>query len=254
MQETTSCVKQDGPISLKYQRFIVVGDNHGDMQDSKACDAMFEFAKSWKPTIRVHLGDCFDFRCFRRSASDEEKRDGISDDIDAGIAFMEKFKPTHYLRGNHCERLHDVLNCDDDKLIGFAARVAREIKSSLGDAMVYPYNKRTGILRLGHLKIIHGYHSGITAARMAAQIWGSVLMGHIHTIDQFSIPGLERRIGRSIGCLCKLDQDYNRAQANTLRQAHGWGYGLLLPGGDYQYWQAEKVAGQFFYPSEVRSV
>ncbi len=238
----------------RYQRFVICGDNHGVHADTGACDAFFEFVAFWKPEIRIHLGDAFDFSCLRRGASEGEKRERITDDIDAGIAFLKKFKPTHALRGNHCERIHDAAKSDDGKLSDFASYIIEDIKDAMGDAQVFPYCKRRGVLKLGHLKVIHGYHSGITAARMAAQVYGSVAMGHIHAIDQFSIPGLERRIGRAIGCLCKLDQDYNRAQANTLRQSHGWGYGVMLPSGDYQFWQAERVAGRWFFPSEFREV
>ena len=43
-------------------RFVAFGDNHGDMADHEAVDALCEFIKDYKPTVRVHLGDCFDFR------------------------------------------------------------------------------------------------------------------------------------------------------------------------------------------------
>ena len=47
-------------------RFVAFGDNHGDMADHEATDALCEFIKDYKPTVRVHLGDCFDFRSLRR--------------------------------------------------------------------------------------------------------------------------------------------------------------------------------------------
>lgn len=237
-------------MSLK--RFVVCGDSHGDMQDDKAVGAFFDFLKHFKPEVRVHLGDAFDFRSLRRKASDMEQRDGIGADIDAGCAFLRKMKPTHFLRGNHDERLWDLLKGDDRKIGDLARTVADDIVDAVGDAKMLPYDKRQGVLRLGHLKVIHGYHAGITAARQAALVYGSCLMGHIHCVDQYAIAGLERRVGRAIGCLCRLSQDYNRAQAQTLRQSHGWAYGLLMPGGSYVVWQAEEVNGQWFYPSEIR--
>lgn len=238
---------------MKAKRFVVCGDNHGDMQDNGACAAFFDFVKHWKPEVRVHLGDCFDFRALRRKASEEERRDGLGADIDAGLSFIRRYKPTHFLRGNHDERLWDLLKGDDHKIRDLARTVADDIVDALGGAPMLPYDKRAGVLRLGALKIIHGYHSGMTAAKQAALIYGSVLLGHIHAIDHAPIAGLERRMGRAIGCLCRLSQDYNRAQAQTLRQAHGWAYGLLLPSGEYVVWQAEQVGQDWFYPSEVRS-
>lgn len=239
----------------QYQRWIAAPDNHGDKCDKNAVRVFHEFTKFWKPTIRVHIGDCFNFAAFRKNASDQEKREPIRDDVDAGIEFITTFRPTHFLRGNHDERLYDGFKSDDGKLANFCGSLLDDISEALGDdCVVLPYDARKGVLKLGHLKFIHGFHSGITAARMAAQIYGSVLMGHVHAIDQFSIPGLERRIGRAMGCLCELRQPYNRAHANTLRQAHGWGYGLLFPNGDYTYWQAEKVGGNWYFPSEFKTL
>ncbi len=50
-------------------RFIAFGDNHGDMVDPEAQDALLEFIKDYKPTVRVHLGDAFDFRSPLQSQS-----------------------------------------------------------------------------------------------------------------------------------------------------------------------------------------
>lgn len=238
----------------KARKFIVASDNHGSHYDPRACAAMFDFLKAWKPDIRIHAGDCFDLTALRRGASDEDKRTPLADDIATGCDFLRRFKPTHFLRGNHDERLWDLLDIDDAKLSEYAVKLIDEIKDAIGDAKMLPYCKRRGVLRIGHLKVIHGYHSGITAARMAAQVYGSVLMGHIHAIDQFSIPGLERRIGRAIGALCTLDMTYNRAQAATLRQQHGFAYGFIFPNGNYQVFQAESIGGTWHMPTEFRCI
>lgn len=238
---------------MKCQRFVAAFDNHGAEQDTGAVKAFLDFCKEFKPQVRIHGGDCFDFARLRRAAKDDERRAPLKDDLEIGIAFLQAFKPTHFLRGNHDERMWDSLKADDGALSDFAHYAVTDIEDVLGDAQMLPYCKRRGVLKLGHLKVIHGYHSGVTAARQAGLVYGSVLMGHVHAIDQYSLPGLERRIARCCGCLCKLDMDYNRAQAQTLRQSHGWAYGLLFDSGEYVVWQAEKVAGKWYYPSEIRS-
>lgn len=239
---------------MKYERWMAVSDNHGDKQNAKAVSAALEFAKHWKPGIRLHLGDAFDFRCFRKNASQDESRDSIKADVEMGLEFIGKYKPTVFLRGNHDERLWDAAGCDDGKIADFASYLILDVKDALGDIPVLPYDKRKGVYKLGHLKAIHGYTAGITAAKRAAEIYGAVMMGHVHAIDQYSIAGIERRVGRSIGALCELCMDYNRGQANTLRQAHGWAYGLKFPNGDYTFWQAEEVGGGFYMPSEFREI
>jgi hypothetical protein len=149
----------------------------------------------------------------------------------------------------------DAASTDDGKIADFASYLILDIKDALGtDCIMLPYDKRKGVYRIGHLKIIHGYNAGVTAARIAGQVYGSVIMGHVHTIDQYSLPGLERRIARVGGCLARLDMTYNRAHLQTLRQAHGWCYGLLMPNGAYTCWQAEEVNGKYYLPSEVREI
>ena len=97
---------------MKHDRFVICADSHGDMVDPVASKALFAHIADWKPQIRIHLGDAFDFRNLRRGASDEEKAHSLQDDWDAGSDFLRKFfdggKQNHFLRGNHDERLYDL--------------------------------------------------------------------------------------------------------------------------------------------------
>lgn len=236
-----------------FGRWMAITDNHGDMIDPQAERAAREFCKWFKPNRRIHMGDVWDFRALRRGAGDEEKREPIRADFDAGMELLSWFKPQVLLRGNHDERLFDcAANARNATLADFCLGYVSEIASRLKGVEVLPYSKRHGVYRMGHLKFIHGYNSGITAARLAAQAYGNVLMGHVHACDVFSIPGLEPREGRAIGCLCRLDMDYNRAQLNTLRQAHGFAYGLVWPNGKYTVWQARDIEGVWVFPSEFK--
>jgi hypothetical protein len=54
-----------------------------------------------------------------------------------------------------------------------------------------------------------------------------------------------------VGCLCKLDPDYSRSMVNTLRWEHGFAFGVILPNGTYQCWQARSVRGQWVIPSDI---
>lgn len=236
------------------KKFQIGFDVHGDRQDPSAVRVFHEFAKTWKPEIRVAGGDIFDFRCLRKGATDQEKRERLNEDVDAGIDFLKKFKPTQYLLGNHCSRAWDAARGDDGKLADLANYLIQDIEESLGGAQVFPYDKRSGIFHLGSLKVLHGYTTGVMAARHAAQVYGSCVMGHTHTVDSYSIPGLERRVGRIGGCLCLLSQDYNRAQMNTLRQSHGFGYGIVNSDGTFVYYQAEPIDGVWYLPTEFREL
>ena len=239
-------------MSRRAQRFVVISDSHGSEADAKAVAAMLDFTKAFKPTIRVHAGDLFDFACLRRNASDQEKRQPIRDDIDAGLQLLADFKPTHYLRVNHCERLWDLLQSDDGNLRDVGNEWVGQIEKSLCGVHMLPYHNRKGVFKLTpNLSVIHGYHAGINAARAAAMIYGNVLMGHNHAIDCVTIPGIEPRIGRSIGCGCHIDMNFNRAQPGTLRHAHGFAYGFITQN-HHQVFQAESLAGSWYFPTEFR--
>ena len=225
------------------------------MADASTCAALWEFIKIYKPEIRVHGGDCFDLRCLRRKADDDERRDSMEADIDAGLDFMRRLKPNVWLRGNHDERLWDLAKQGDGKLRQLAGLLIDRVIDSIGDTVeIKPYHKREGVYRIGSLKIIHGYHSGLTAARQAGLIWGNVAMGHVHRFSTAPIPGLERRNGRTVGCMCKPDMDYNRASANTLDHENGWLYGLVWPNGDYLAYEARRFADRWIFPSEFAEV
>ena len=70
-------------------RFVAVGDNHGDMVDEESFLAVQQFIKDYKPSVRVHLGDCFDFRSLRRGVgNDAESAESLKEDLECGIEFL----------------------------------------------------------------------------------------------------------------------------------------------------------------------
>ena len=233
---------------------MVGTDIHGDKQSKPANAVFFNFAKEFKPDIRVCAGDVWDFRPLRSGAGEDERRESMEKDYSAGYEWMERYKPDFYLRGNHCERLWELADADKGVLSDYAQKGVLEIDTLLKSmrCRMLPYHKRDGVLRLGSLKILHGFHCGVFAARQTALVYGSALFGHTHVIDEHSIGGLERRVARNIGCLCELDMDYNSRNPNTLRQAHGFAYGVLNERtGQYHVWQAESVGGVWAIPSDI---
>lgn len=239
---------------MPWTRFLGGFDIHGDKQDAAANKVFFKFADIWKPQIRICGGDLFDLRPLRRGASADEQRESLEKDWEAGAEWFEKFKPDYFLRGNHDERLYDLALTG----VGLAGDWAAS-KVGVLEAMVkkhhcrmLPYHKRGGILRLGRMKMLHGFHCGIYAARQTALVYGSCLFGHVHTIDEHSIPRLDRTVARSVGCLCSTDLEYSSRQPNTLRQANGFIYGVLnSKTGDYHVFQGEEIGGKWVLPTDT---
>ena len=239
---------------MGWQRFIFGADLHGDRQHKPTARLFLDFCAHWKPDIKVFGGDCFDLRPLRKGANDDEKRELLEEDVNAGLEFIKEFQPNFFLRGNHDERLWELKARGTGAAQAYAEQGCEEIETLL-DGMgcrMLPYHKRDGILRIGHLKFLHGFHCGVFAARQTALIYGSALMGHTHVIDQHPVPGLERRVTRIVGCLCLLDMEYNSRQPNTLRQAHGFAYGVINDKtGSFHCWQAEQIGGKWFLPTDI---
>jgi predicted phosphodiesterase len=240
---------------MKMERWLFVSDTHGDMIDPKAEKALKELVSDFKPTIRIHGGDLWDLRCLRRGASGEETLEDLRADLDAGRDFIEWFKPTHFLRGNHDERLVDAMESHNPVLRRFACTEWQSIVDHLkavGCRKILPYGKRHGVLQYKTIAFCHGFSAGIYAAAAHARIYGNVVFGHTHAIDAFSIPGIQERVGRNAGCLCRLDMAYNRGQLNTLRQSHGFAYGFLARNGAHRVFQAQEIYGKWLFPTEFK--
>jgi hypothetical protein len=229
-------------------------DNHGNSEDTPTVKACLQFAKDFKPKERFHLGDGYNFNWLRGKASEGEKRESTVEDIEAGNAFLRAYKPTRYLTGNHCYRLWKATESDDGKLRDFACSLLVDIKDALGDAIVYPWCKRKGVLTYGNYSFIHGFASGVYAARQAALIYGNVVQGHVHAADTCSLAGYPPKTGHTCAALCKLDLDYNRGQPGTLRQSNGWIYGFRHSNGELEIHHARKIGGSWYLPTEFKEI
>ncbi len=244
---------------MKSERFVVATDTHGDQQDDASVAALWDFMADWKPTIRVHAGDAFDFRNLRRGASDDEKAASLADDWEAGEAFLARFfdggKRNHFLRGNHDERLWVAAGSATGLLRDYAKDGIKRVESLMRKtrANMLPYDAALGVLSLGKLNVLHGYHAGVGAVRLHAAIYRNCIFGHVHTIESAPVPSLDPAEARSIGCLCRRDMDYINAKTAKLRWAQGWAYGLLFGDGTYQLFQARNIGGRFYAANSVQS-
>lgn len=239
----------------RYEVWIAAPDSHGDMIDEETRAAFMRHCRDIRPTYRIHLGDCFDFRPLRGKASDQESRERMGADIKAGIAFLKEYRPTHWLLGNHDDRIYKAAKSDDGTTAEMAESVIGEIEAAVPNTQVLPYDSRLGVLTLhGGISFVHGYTTGESAAKEAAITYGTVVMGHVHTFQQASVKSLLPRTGYSIGCLCRTDMEYNKTTTAKLRQANGWAWGLVYPNGEHTVWTVRRVGGRFVVAGDVREI
>lgn len=240
---------------LHWEPFIFASDLHGNLQEKSVVKTLLNFCDDWKPKYRIFGGDLFELTALRRGASEDEKKVSLLDDVDASLKFVECYKPTNFLLGNHDDRLWMLAKAGKGPLSDLAQRAIDDFNKKLkavGCSAPHPYHKREGILDIGKLRMMHGFGAGINCARRMAFNYGSLLMGHLHTVDIVSVEGLEKRMARVVGCLCSLDMEFAKSMVGTLRQAHGFAYGVVnKKTGMYHVWQAECVDNTWLLPTAL---
>lgn len=240
------------------KRFTICSDIHGSLLDPVAVKACLSFVREYKPEIRVIAGDLFDFAAIRNGASVEERAMSMRDDFEAGSRFAREFfkggKENHLMLGNHDVRAWDLRDSTDAVRADLGQMMVRDIEGLARGckAKLWPYDSREGVLEIGHLKVVHGYHTGVSACASHSRIYGNVVFGHVHSIENYQTPGLRQQEARAIGCLCNLNPDYANRKTGKLRWAHGWAAGHVFEDGTYSIFQVRGVNGQFHAPSAFR--
>jgi len=243
---------------MKPLRFQFVSDIHGILKDERACDAALAFRRDFKPDIRVIVGDLWDFAAIRKGASEDERKLSMVDDFDAGREFAEEFfvggGTKHLMLGNHDIRAYDMRLSGDGARRDLGNRMVEDIKkvAARADAKLWDYDARTGVLELGHLNVLHGYHTGMNACAAHARIYGNCVFGHIHSIESFQTPGLYQKEARSIGCLCDLNPDYANRKTGKLKWANGFAFGFLFPDGTYTISQVRNTGDTYYAQTNLK--
>ena len=241
------------------KKFLIACDIHGDEGDERAIDACLAHIKDFNPEIRVIGGDLWNFAAIRAGADDKDKSKSMKSDFEAGKRFADKFFPggteNHLMLGNHDARAFDLAESVDAVRSQLGEEMVKGIKAvaKANNAKLWPYDSRLGVLTLGHLKVIHGFHTGMSACAAHSRIYGNVVFGHVHSIESYQTPGLKQQEARAIGCLCKLDQGYADRKTAKLRWAHGWAWGFLFSDGSYSIHQAKNIKGTFYAGTEIKA-
>jgi len=240
---------------------VFASDLHGDNQNPKVVGKLYDFLDKFNPDIRLFGGDLFDFRAMRKGGSAMERSESMAGDVQAGMEFLERFRPSVFLRGNHDERIWDFAQHAELGIIRDAAKEGvRDIKDKCNriKCKMLPYDAREGVYRLHGLTFIHGFHAGLYATKKHAEVYategGCVLHGHTHGIQRASITRLGGGEGRGVGCLARLDMDYNRHQTGKLIHANGWAYGVVWNGGHEIFQAQESKDGRWVVATELEAI
>jgi predicted phosphodiesterase len=242
---------------MSFKRFVAVGDNHGDLIHRKDAEAFLSFVDSFKPQYRIHLGDNFDFRNLRRGADPREEGDDMAPDLNAGFDFIDKYRPTHFLCGNHDYRLWRATEDARGLVRQYARDGVAEIKSRLGKSCEFrPYHFRAGVLTIGDLNFLHGYHCGENATMQHARIYGRCIFGHLHRNDSARARRLDVAEAVCVGGLGDHESmTYADQRTATLAWGRGWAYGVINDRtGQSAVWTAKKIGEKWLLPESIKEV
>ena len=212
---------------------IAMGDNHGILACPDTLDAIMEGVRRYKPKWRVHLGDNWDMTCLRKGVDRDSKEaiDNLEQDLDAGISWIRRYQPTHFLFGNHEWRAFELAQNTDSmskakKAMDVIDKMKRELRAA-GCKIIKPYDVRHGKVTIENVDFIHGFSHGRNAL---LQDWGTYgtpghgfAMGHLHREEQLNYQHINGGAAFLCGCAMDIDQaSYALRRSATLRWQNGF--------------------------------
>jgi predicted phosphodiesterase len=230
--------------------------------DGETQDALASFIGRWKPQLRIHTGDCFDFGAWRRGATPDEQEEGITEDLKHGNYFLRKvLKPTIFMQGNHDIRAEEQMlsrNGDRRENAMHAVQSYTDTLAEIGCKEFHRYSVKgkdsEGVnrFRVGKLTGTHGFKAGVAATRETARTLGRpgdvVIHGHTHDFSLCTIEHLEAAIvGVSAMCCMDINKaDYALRRLATTKWCNGWLHGVIdEKTGDCKVWTAHRFQGKF---------
>jgi hypothetical protein len=238
-------------------KFVFASDTHGDMACQESLAALYAYCADFKPDIRIAGGDHFDMRSLRKGAmNDTEGSESLTEDVESGIEFLRKFRPTYYLKGNHEYRLSAMARGHPtgfvrDYCADLEARIDREARKA-GVKRILPYHGKRGLLRVGPISAHHGIGSNLTKLGMHyAEEGGLFMCGHGHTGHQVNLPKHGGGAAYMSPCLCRIDDmEYAANYLGTARWNNGFIAGWYS-GRDWKAWIIHRIGDRWLWQSDL---
>lgn len=241
---------------MAFKRFLVCADSHGHLVNPECVGKFAQFKKDWKPNYTICLGDIWDMNCLRKSANDEEKREGLASDFQAGLDFLD-LGFSHLTLGNHDARLWEAAN-------GSANGILRESCQDLVECVQQelrkrkikwvPYNVNSYLqLPEGGPKLIHGFLAGMNPAKAHFERFGSCLFGHVHAPSSYIAKHIDQGQAYALGCMADIpSMAYAERYPNRLGWRNGWGFGIINDKtGKWSFWHVNREDGHYISPMGI---
>jgi len=242
--------------TTRFKKVLFAGDIHFPDHDQSALDILLAFKKDFKPDYTCLMGDIVDADAL--SVHPGKKR-SLKHQIDLALDFFDKVKPTHFLEGNHecrCNR-DGVITPGLEEMVDLRSLLQidkRKIKWA-----PYSNDASKGSFSFGKLRALHGFYIGEYAAAQHAKAFGCCVYGHTHRCQSFqSKQSTEKNTAFGLGCLCKLDLEYQRT-GTPRGWTQGFGFAYVYPSGYFNFYNVRLIGDDFIingrhYGRKTRSV
>lgn len=238
---------------------VAMGDNHGDKACPDTLNAILAFCSRVKPKYRVHLGDNWDYRWARKGVDRQSKegRERLDEDFNAGAKWIKEFRPTHFLNGNHDDRIRQIIaNTDSIRDQEDMRNVEQAMRTTLrqhGCKVIKPYTVKEGVVRIGPITFIHGFSHGQNALLKDARTFGTpgggFCMGHLHRLEQLNIENYDGGAAWLCGWAgIQEEAEYAFRMSSSLRWQNGFMY-FKVVGNDYIGKQAHRFGKGWYFPN-----
>ncbi len=223
------------------QRILFLPDVHVPYEDNRVVALAAEFKKDFRPHTVVAMGDWMSTD--QISSFENDCPVDLLDEFARTEALIELLGVTHYLMGNHEERLMR------DGLVPANLRKfydpVRNLHLKERGIQWRPYDSEKGVFKFGKLTALHGFATNQYAARTTADQYGCCVFGHTHRMQTHQ-PKKARvaQTGFNIGCMCQLRLPYIRTKQPT-GWVHGFAFAYLFKSGHFNMYPIRLVGREF---------
>ena len=233
------------------KRFWIGFDRHAPQFDPVVDAIALEFIKDFKPHYRIAGGD---WQTVDQVSNFQNESDfDLKDEFEHNEQTLLQFGITHYLEGNHEFRLRRLGTALDRRLRSMV-NLARNLHLKDHGIRLLPYHPREGVLKIGCLKIIHGFYYNEYMAKKTAIVYGTCVFGHAHRFQTFqSREAFENHVGFSIGMMGRLDQTWADTHA-PMGWAQGFVFGYLHRNGWFDLYPVRINRGRVTINGKVYGV
>lgn len=231
------------------EKVLAIPDIHVPNHDPSAIKVALDFQKDFKPDTTIIMGDLIDAPSIALHA---EGRNDYSQSDEYALAgdILDLFEPDVLLEGNHEQRFRRPGSVPWELWEMLEPRRWFNVDDR-GITWVPYTNVSNDIYRIGKMSFIHGFATGLYAARAECESFGCVAHGHTHRIQTYQPKhAFHRNTGFNIGCLCKLDLDYQTTN-RPRGWAQGFGYGYFFKSGDFSFYTVRLIGDKFVINNQV---